>query len=186
MIAMTRQANGWRHAWYGWLLLLAACATTQRTNPPTPSATGEASWRPVSTPGMVRYQLAVGEVSSGAAPIRRVTPIYPASQLAACPPVQEVQALLIVDQAGKISEVRVADEAQVDANRRPFIAAVRVAALQWQFSPLQIDHWAADADGNSHVVDEETKPFSLGYEFRFACHAGQPSVSAEASGAAHP
>ena len=182
MIAMARQARGWLYASAGLLLMLAGCVTTPHTASPVPSATGEASWRPVSTPGMVRYQLAMGEVSSGATPIRRVTPIYPVDQLAACPPAQDVQALLIVDRAGKVTEVRVLDEAQADASRRPFIAAVRVAALRWQFNPLQVSRWAADAYGNSHVVDEETKPFSLGYEFRFECHAGQPSVSTEASG----
>lgn len=165
--------------------MLTGCATTSRMAPPTPSAIGEASWRPVSAPGTARYQLAMGEVSSGATPLRHVTPMYPAGQLAACPPPQEVQALLIVDQAGKVSEVRIVDEAGADTGRRPFIAAVRVAARQWQFTPLQVSRWAADANGNSHVVDEETKPFSLGYAFRFECRAGQSSVSTEASGA-HP
>jgi len=80
-----------------------------------------------------------------------------------------------------VSEVRVAGEAQADANRRAFIDAVRAAAAQWQFNPLQINRWAADADGNSHVVDSETKPFSLAYVFRFACHAGQSTVSAAAA-----
>ncbi len=178
---MTRQARGWRYASPGWLLLLAACATTQPTHPSAPSATGEASWREASAPGMVRYQLALGEVSSGATPFQRVAPIYPVDQLATCPPPQEVQALLVVDQAGKVSEVRVADEAQADADRRQFNAAVRVAVLQWQFSPLQINHWAADADGNSHVVDSETKPFSLSYVFRFECHAGKSVVSSSAA-----
>jgi hypothetical protein len=161
-------------------MVLAACSTTRPVKPPAPSATGEASWREVSTPGMVRYQLALGEVSSGATPFQRVTPIYPTDQLPTCPPPQEVQALLIVDQAGKVSEVRIVDEAQATANRRPFIAAVRVATLQWQFNPLQVSHWAADANGNSHVVYDETKPFSLTYMFRFECHAGHASVSTEA------
>ncbi|TPG06397.1 hypothetical protein EAH88_13745 [Rhodanobacter glycinis] len=164
-------------------MLLAGCVTTQRIPPPPPM--GDASWRMAAPAGTTRYQLAMGDVSSGATPFQRVTPIYPAAQLAACPPPQEVQAQLIVDQVGKVSEVRVADEVQAAADRRPFIAAVRVAALQWQFSPLQIDHWAADADGNSHVVDSETKPFSLSYVFRFECHGGQSSVSTEASRAAH-
>lgn len=166
--------------------VLAACASTQRMNPLAPSATGEASWRKVSTPGMVRYHLALGEVSSGATPFQRVTPLYPIDQLVACPPPQEVPALLIVDQAGKVSEVRVVDEAQAAADRRPFIAAVRVAALQWQFTPLQVSHWAADANGNSHVVYDETKPFSLTYVFRFECHAGHASVSTEAFRTARP
>jgi hypothetical protein len=164
--------------------LLARCATTQRVPPPPPM--GDASWRMVAPAGTTRYQLAMGEVSSGATPFQRVTPIYPDDQLATCPPPQEVQAQLIVDQVGKVGEVCVADEAQAAVNRRPFIAAVRVAALQWQFSPLQINHWAADADGNSHVVDSETKPFSLSYVFRFECHGGESSVSTEASRAAHP
>jgi hypothetical protein len=166
--------------------VLAACATTRPTSPPTPSATGEASWREVSTPGMARYPLALGEVSSGATPVRRVAPLYPAGQLATCPPPQEVEARLIVDRSGKVAEVRVADEATATVHRRQFIAAVRVAALQWQFNPLQVSHWAADADGNSHVVYGETKPFSLAYVFRFACHAGRPSVSLGSSRAGHP
>lgn len=164
--------------------MLVGCATTQRMPPPPP--TGDASWHMVAPAGTTRYQLALGDVSSGATPFQRVTPIYPNDQLARCPPPQDVQAQLIVDQAGKVSEVRVVDEAQADAGRRSFIAAVRVAALQWQFSPLQISHWAADADGNSHVVDSETKPFSLSYVFRFACHGGESSVSTEAPRAAHP
>lgn len=130
---------------------------------------------------MARYQLALGEVSSGATPFQRVTPIYPVDQLATCPSSQEVQALLIVDQAGKVNEVRVVDEAQANANRRKFTAAVRVAALQWQFNPLLINRWAADADGNSHVVDSETEPFSLSYVFRFECHAGKSVVSSAAA-----
>ena len=157
--------------------MLAGCATTQRI-PPSPSPTGDASWHVVAPTGTTRYQLAMGDVSSGATPFRRVTPIYPGDQLATCPPPQDVQAQLIVDQAGKVSEVRVVDEAQADEGRRQFIAATRKAALQWQFSPLTINHWAADADGNSHVVDSETKPFSLDYVFRFECHAGKSAVSA--------
>lgn len=165
-------------------VVLAGCATTQHI--PPPPATGDAWWRIVLPPGTTRYQLALGEVSSGATPFQRVAPIYPPDQLAACPAPVEVEASLIVDQAGKVSEVRVADEAAVVPNRRPFVDAVRVAAWQWQFTPLQINHWAADANGNSHVVDSEVKPFSLIYVFRFECHAGHASVSTEASGAAHP
>ncbi|MBQ4855045.1 hypothetical protein IMW82_10215 [Rhodanobacter sp. B2A1Ga4] len=168
-----------RHGSCVLLLLLAGCATPR--HPPAPPATGDASWRMVVSPGTVRYPLALGEVSSGATPFRRVVPVYPPGQLASCPPPQEVPALLIVDGQGKVGEVRVTDEAQADAGRQAFIDAVRVAALQWQFSPLTINRWAADADGNSHVVDSGTKPFSLAYVFRFECHAGKPAVSAAAA-----
>ena len=161
------------------LLVLVGCATTQPM--PAPLAKGDASRRMVVPEGITRYQLAMGEISSGATPFQRVTPIYPTDQLAACPQPQEVQAQLIVDAVGKVSEVRIADEAQAAANRRQFIAAVRVAALQWQFNPLLVSHLAADADGNSHVVDSETTPFSLDYVFRFECRAGKSVVSSAAA-----
>lgn len=157
-------------------MALVGCASVPPASP-SPSSTGDATWRMVVPEGTARYELAMGDVSSGATPFKRVTPTYPDSRLAACPPPQDVQARLIVDQAGKVGEVRVADEATPDAGRRPFIAAVRAAALQWEFSPLLISHWAADADGNSHVVDSEAKPFSLDYVFRFECHAGKSTVS---------
>lgn len=161
----------------GFLLLLAACASTKPTPIPPPPATGDASWRAVVPPGTTRYQLALGDVSSGGTPFQRVTPIYPANLLTVCPPPQDVPALLIVDGQGAVGEVRVADEALADPAHRAFIVAVRAAALQWRFNPLLISHWAADADGNSHVVDSETKPFSLDYVFRFECHAGKSTVS---------
>lgn len=158
---------------------LAGCASTSRIAPPPPS--GDASWRMLAPPGMVRYQLAMGEVSSGATPFRRVKPVYPPGLLAICPPPQEVPALLIIDDQGAVAEVRVSGERQADASRHAFIDAVRAAARQWQFQPLSISRWAADADGNSHVVDSDTRPFSLTYVFRFECHAGQSTVSAAAA-----
>jgi hypothetical protein len=159
----------------GLLVLLAGCTTPRPIPPPPP--TGDAPWRQVAAPGTVRYQLAMGDVSSGGTPFKRVAPIYPASLLTACPPPQDVSALLVVGDKGAVSEVRVAGEAQADAGRRAFIAAVRTAAMQWEFNPLTINHWAADSHGESHVVDSETKPFSLNYVFRFECHAGKAAVS---------
>ncbi|MEP6899470.1 MAG: hypothetical protein ABI870_13155 [Rhodanobacter sp.] len=161
----------------GWALI-AGCATSPHMSM-APSATGDASWRMKESPGTKHYELAMGDVASGANVIERVTPVYPTDQLASCPPPREVEALLIVDKAGKVGEVRVTDEAQADMQRRAFMTAVRAAALQWTFNPLEVEHWAADADGNSHVVDSRTQPFSLTYVFRFECHAGKPSVSAD-------
>ncbi|WP_153022916.1 hypothetical protein [Rhodanobacter thiooxydans] len=173
---MTGPMFTFRHGGCVLSLLLAGCVAPRQQ--PPPPAIGDASWRMVVPPGTVRYPLALGEVSSGATPFRRVAPAYPPDRLASCPPPQEVPALLIVDGQGKVGEVRVTGEPQADAGRQAFIDAVRAAALQWQFSPLTINRWAADADGNSHVVDSETKPFSLAYVFRFECHAGKPTVSA--------
>lgn len=159
------------------VLVLAGCAATRPTAIPSPPATGDASWREVVPSGTVRYQLAMGEISSGGTPFQRTTPVYPPGLLASCPPPQEVPALLIVDGKGAVAEVRVTNEARATPTRHAFIDAVRTAARQWRFNPLLVNHWASDADGNSHVVDSETKPFSLTYAFRFECHAGKSSVS---------
>ena len=182
MAAMMRQAGALKYVGCGLWLALVGCATAPTPRPPSaPSATGEASWRAVVPPGTTRYQLALGEVSSGGVPLRRVAPAYPPDQLAGCPLPQEVTALLVVGTDGRVEEVRVPAEVQAGAGRRAFIAAVRTAALQWQFDPLTINRWAADADGNSHVVDSETRPFNLAYVFRFECHAGKSTVSSAAA-----
>ncbi|PWK92362.1 hypothetical protein [Fulvimonas soli] len=161
--------------------LLAGCAGVARP-PAAPPPEGSASYRVAPDAAMAHYQLALGQVSSGAAPFRRVAPVYPPEQWAACPPPVEVPALLIVDEAGKVGEVRVAGEAQADPARRAFIAATRAAALQWEFQPLRIERWAADANGDSHVVDSDTRPFSLAYVFRFECRAGRAVTSAGRAG----
>jgi hypothetical protein len=175
---MAVQMTAFRYTCSGLLLLLlAACATT-RPEPPA-QGTGDATWHAVPPPGITRYTLSMGDISSGANLIDRVAPVYPPGLLVACPAPVEVTALLIVNRSGKVSEVRVAHEADADANQRPFIAATRAAARQWLFNPLLIKHWAADADGNSHVVDSVIQPFSLTYVFRFECHAGNTHVSSE-------
>lgn len=159
------------------MLLLAGCASAPSTSLPA-SATGPASERAALPPGTRQYQLAVGEVTSGANLVRKVLPVYPQALLASCPPPVQVRALLIMDRSGKVTAVRVAAENVADVPRRRFIAAVRGAARRWQFAPLQIMHWAADADGNTHEVDSGMRSFSRTYQFAFACHAGKPSVSA--------
>ena len=158
----------------GFATLLVGCAQAP-TQPPPPPPTGDASWKAVIPEGTARYQLAMGEVSSGAAPDHRVNPVYPPSLLTRCPPPVEVRALLIVSAAGKVDDVRV--EGPADADRRLYIDAVKTAAMQWSFLPLKVERWAADANGESHIVDSETRPFSSSYDFRFECHAGAARVT---------
>lgn len=158
-------------------LTLCACHTTIKS---TPEATpqGSASWHVVDTPSTPRYDLAVDQVASGTGVISRVSPIYPAQELPKCPPSVDVQAQLIVDESGRVTDVRVGDEVQADTSRHHYIDAVRLAATQWEFSPLQIDKWTHDADGTRHLQSHELKPFSLMYAFHFECHDGQTSTSA--------
>lgn len=163
---------------------VAGCATVAAPPARAPNE-GSASYRMLDDGHVSHYPLAMGDTATGATPFRRVTPAYPPEQLAACPPVQEVRVQVIVDDAGKVSDVRdlSTDDAAASSRSSPFYAAVRAAVLQWEFNPLRINHWAADADGNTHAVDSKTKPFSLSYAFRFECHAGKATVmSAPAQG----
>ena len=157
---------------------LSGCATVAAPPAKAPNE-GSTSYRMLHDGHMAHYQLAMGDTATGATPFRRVTPVYPPEQLAACPPLQEVRVQVIVDATGEVGEVRElpTDEASAAPRSPSFYAAVRTAVLQWEFNPLRINHWAADADGNTHEVDSKTKPFSLVYAFRFECHAGKATVS---------
>jgi hypothetical protein len=157
-------------------LLVAGC-TTQQTKPPAPSATGNSSWREDTPSDGSRYTMEPGDTLSGGALAKQATPIYPADQLSACPPTEEVEALLIVDKTGKVNEVRVADEAKAVPSRHEFIDAVRAAALKWNFSPLKIDRWSAAPDGKGLRDIGEVLSFSRNYAFRFECHAGKAAVT---------
>lgn len=160
------------------VLGLAGCATVAAPPAKAPNE-GSASYRMLDDSHMAHYQLAIGDTATGATPFRRVTPVYPSAQLAACPPLQEVRVQVIVDEAGKVSDVRgiLTDDMSGLPPWPVFFAAVRTAVQQWQFNPLRIGHWAADADGNTREVDSKTKPFSLMYAFRFECRAGKATVS---------
>lgn len=155
---------------------LAGCVHQATRSGAKPRNQGDASWHAVEQPATVHYRLALGEVSSGGTAFARVTPVYPASQLASCPPAAEITAKLIVDTRGRVAEVRPGDAASAQPAMKPYLDATRTAALRWRFSPLQINHWSADANGKSHVVDSRTEPFSLDYLFRFTCHAGKVQV----------
>jgi hypothetical protein len=154
-------------------LLLGACSQTPAKPDAPPARHGDTSRHEKVEKDTVHYQLAMGQVASGGSPFQRIDPTYPASLLPRCPAPVDIDASLIVDTDGKVEEVRVADEAQADAERKLFIAAARDAAKQWQFNPLTIRYWTADANGEQHETSSETKPFSLGYTFHFECRDGR-------------
>jgi hypothetical protein len=149
---------------------LAACAAAPARAPAPASA------------GMVSIPLALGQISSGGEPLARVMPAYPASLRESCPARQEVEVRVSVDASGAVSDVR---GIAVDAFPPPwntFYAAVHPAVLQWRFEPLRIGHWAADAQGNTHVVDEQRHPFMRIYRFEFDCRARVTRVSVAPEG----
>lgn len=174
-----------RDMWLPGLLALSVtgCASVARPPAPVPNQ-GSASYRRVDDSKMAHYALSPGDTAMGGSAIRRVLPGYPATQLAACVPVVTVQVQVIVDTMGKASDVRSYPVSAVAgaAYPPPFLDAVRAAVMQWQFAPLQISHRTVDTDGNTHEASGVTKPFSLVYAFRFACHAGKATVSATSPG----
>lgn len=175
------RAAGWLQAGAA-LLLLAGCAAPAM---PTPVAiVPEAGGRTPKSVAMQHYTLPMGDISSGGTAIVRHPPVYPAALLAACPEPVQVRARVSVDGTGRVRDVRsvlFADPATT-ASWQPFLLAIRAAAMEWRFNPLQVTHWAADADGNSHVVDSKNEPFDRTYVFRFACHARKPVVGVAEAG----
>lgn len=177
--------------WSRWLPLtlgmaLAGCASVQPSTSSKSSTEGDTSYRAVAKGDMQHYQLALGQISTGAVPWSHPAPVYPEALLDERLPPQEVEALLVVNEAGKVAEVRIAEEQQADARTKLFDDAVRAAAMQWTFEPLRISQWASDADGNTHEVSSEARSFSLDYVFRFAWKDGKPVTDASTSPHARP
>lgn len=134
---------------------------------------------------MKHYALPMGDISSGGTAIERTLPVYPTSLLAACPSPVEVRVRVDVDRAGRVEQVSgmAIDDATAAPRWRQYFLAAQTAAMQWRFNPLQVTRWAADVDGNSHVVDSANQPFERRYVFRFECRAGAPVVSVAELGA---
>lgn len=116
--------------------------------------------------------LALGDVTSGGAPLRHDEPIYPASALTRCPATVEVAAQVTVDEHGAVIDVAIPPRTDP-----AFAQATQSAARQWLYEPLLVTHWAADADGESHAVDSLARPFRLDYVVHFACREGQVEVN---------
>lgn len=154
------------------LALLAGCAQVSKPPVAVPGV-GSASYRSADNTGLAHYELALGQVAMGATLQAHEPPEYPSSELVACPARIELPTRVIVGPEGGVSEVRM----QPAPAERPFADAVRQAVRRWLYSPLTITRWAADADGTSHAVDSEAKPFSLDYVFTFRCEHGHATVS---------
>jgi hypothetical protein len=152
--------------------LLAGCVHTIQ-KPPAEPGVGSASYRTAANTGLAHYDLAMGQIATGAMLEAHDPPAYPDAMLASCPPLVELPARVIVGTQGSVEEVRMSPP----ATQQPFADAVRKAVRSWRYTPLTITRWAANADGTSHPVDTEAKPFSLDYVFTFRCEHGHASVT---------
>ena len=153
------------------IALLAGCVDTVQKQSIKPGV-GSASYRTADGTGLAHYSLAMGQIAMGARLEAHEPPTYPDAMLATCPPRVDLPARVIVDTQGDVSDVRM----DASAAQQAFAQAVRQAVHGWRYTPLTITRWAASADGTSHPVDAEAKPFSLDYVFTFRCEHGHTSV----------
>lgn len=165
-----------RLAALGGLPLLVACAHQVRPEPASSVVEGQASYRAQAQAdgGTVHYSLAMGESAIQPVAQIQVAPRYPVTLIPLHLPARDIPAQLAVDGNGHVYNVIVPGEASADPALQAFVAAIRTAVAQWRFSPLIIQHMAADADGNSHVVDQSRPPFSQFYVFHFELKNGVP------------
>lgn len=151
--------------------LLVGCAHTAQK--PAEPGLGSASYRVADDTGLAHYDLAMGQVAMGATLETHQAPVYPDAMLATCPERVELPARVIVGTQGSVDDVRMTPSAA----QQPFADAVRLAVRGWRYTPLTITRWAANADGTTHPVDTEARPFSLDYVFTFRCEHGHTSVT---------
>lgn len=157
------------------LLVLAGCAMhAARTGASArPDGAGHTA-KPVA---MQHYTLPMGNISSGGTAIERPLPVYPKSMLVSCPARFDVHVRMDVNRDGRVEHIFGVVLDAAPPHWHVYFPPVQASAMQWRFNPLRVTHWAADVDGNSHVVDSAIKPFKRFYTFQFACHAGKPVVS---------
>lgn len=156
-------------------LLIAGCASAPR--PQT-----NVAYRTIESADTKRYELSEDDVSNIPVTIENPAPVYPQAAVALHLAHVGVRAKVIVNEAGQVSDVRINPTNPLDGHPIDFDDAVRTAVAMWRYQPLHIRRFedVLDAQGNvtdSRIVSDESKPFSLDYEFDFDFHDGKPSVT---------
>ncbi len=133
-------------------------------------------------PGTPRYEEREDEVANRPVSIENPPPVYPQAAIALGLHRVEVNAKVIVDSEGKVSEVRIAESSDPATHPAAFDDSVRATLLRWRYIPLTFRRFAEvkDEQGNivdSRLVNSESKPFSLDYDFVFELRDGKPVVA---------
>ncbi|SEV90476.1 hypothetical protein SAMN04515660_0828 [Luteibacter sp. 329MFSha] len=160
------------------LTLLGGCARPQASMPaaPPPARIAASSYEALPAASGARYHMTTQQHASGAQPVANDPPAYPPGWIAANLPPVTIRAKVIVDGAGKVTEVRDLDDLG-DPQHVAFFAATREAAMHWTYTPMTVVQDHEDARGNFSTT-RSTSPFSLDYAFRFELRDGKPVVSA--------
>jgi hypothetical protein len=167
-------------------ILLGACTQTIKPSATLPVAPqAQVSYRALVDPGTPRYEERDDENSTTPIPLDNAAPMYPENLLPLHLALIKVKAKVVVDRAGKVSEVHIAAPDAASPHYAEFEAAVHDALLRWRFTPLTFTRWEYVEDKQGNVVDSravavESKPFSLDYEFRFELRDGKPVVDSAA------
>ncbi len=167
--------------------LLAACAT--RSVGPEVSPAGDVGYKVVPPQTEGARRLDRGQSASGGAPFAGsiVLPSYPERWLSERLAPLVIEALVVIDEAGKPERVDLDDSELrlVCADcATDFAASVRAALMQWTFAPLQIADWVDgpddDGDGEPDTVARgivAAKPYSLRFQFTFSVRDGAGVVT---------
>ncbi len=164
---------------------LALCACNHAVKPTATPPETQVAFRLSAAGGQTpRWEMHKGESANIPAMIVHEAPAYPESAVALRLPLVVVEAKVIVDAEGQVSEVRIVP-AEATPLRDLFEEAVRTGVGQWRYTPLEFTRWKDVLDAHGNVVDAkreavERKPFSLDYEFRFELRDGKPFVGTAA------
>jgi hypothetical protein len=165
------------------MLIVAASATGCRTAPSvpyrveSPHKEGAVSYSALPATAGDQYKLKVSEHAFGAQPIVRDAPAYPDALVAKGLPLVIVRVKAIVDDTGKVSDVRNLDPSS-DADDLAFFRACQAAVSKWEFSPMTVAQETDDGRGNISQLRKNTA-FSMDYAFRFEIVDGKPHVTGD-------
>lgn len=160
-------------------LVFAGCARQVRPESALPQTNVKYSAHVAA--GTPRYEEREDEISNRPSPVEYPPPAYPPAAIVLGLRRVEVDARVIVDIEGKVSEVRITPAPDPATRPVVFDDAVREALQHWRFIPLTFRRFAEvkDAQGNvvdSRLVSSENRPFSLDYDFVFELRDGKPFV----------
>lgn len=165
------------------LLIAAVSAAGCHTAPSVPDRAkappkeGAVSYSALQPAAGEQYTLKVSEHAFGAQPIVRGAPAYPEALIAKALPPVVVRVKAIVDDSGKVSDVRDLDPSS-DPDHLAFFKACQAAVSTWEFSPMTVVQESDDGHGNISQV-RKNAAFSMDYAFRFELVDGKPHVSGD-------
>jgi hypothetical protein len=127
-----------------------------------------------------RYEMKPLQSSFGAQLTTQGPPTYPANLVDQRLSAQDIRVKVVVDGTGRVSDVLDLYPKSTDAHHAAFFAAVREAALKWQYTPMTVVQQEESRGGMLREISRETKPFSLDYAYRFTVNETAPVVTSVA------